>query len=399
MPKSKKTLSLKTTRRTNALKSKAQKRSLGKNKAVAKKARPPKRKTPYKPLAKFNPKLRSAAEVKMALVAGGGVGSTCPCEIYLNGSAITSANNTVLPGQQINLSLSCGDFTPTNITWKIPGKIFLSWVVAADSSSATINPVTNFTSSTIQFYWANEPSSGGQKNYNVQVTYLGADGITQCDLSATLTIKSPIWTLTVPYFGDVGFYASNTEIGPLPDPDPVSSHQGIYIEQSVDVPSSFPSGMYNNVQLVSPSGAFRKLPKSNCQALAQNGVNNLLDTIYPFPNSQQSTNLGYATDISDSPSIEGNPDYTANKGTFNFTTYLMFQPPQLNGNPSQWVPLSYVNWGYIACATGGSANWILSSNSKKTGPTIPSSISAHPQWSAITNKNYASAICPSPFCT
>lgn len=76
MPKRKRNSSPEATRRTNAPKSKkVQGRSLGENKATAKKpAASPK--ILHKTLAKFNPKLRSAAEIKTALASSSSFSST-----------------------------------------------------------------------------------------------------------------------------------------------------------------------------------------------------------------------------------------------------------------------------------------------------------------------------------
>jgi hypothetical protein len=78
MPKRKQTLSPEATRRTNAPKSKAQKRLHGKIKATAKKPAASKKKAPNKPLAKFNPRFRSAAEVKVAISSQKAAGSSTP---------------------------------------------------------------------------------------------------------------------------------------------------------------------------------------------------------------------------------------------------------------------------------------------------------------------------------
>jgi hypothetical protein len=102
MPKRKQTLSPEATRRTNAPKSKAQKRLHGKIKASAKKPAASKKKAPNKPLAKFNPRLRSAAEVKVAMSRQKAAGSSTP--------AATLDSVTFSAGWDINQDDGSGNY-------------------------------------------------------------------------------------------------------------------------------------------------------------------------------------------------------------------------------------------------------------------------------------------------
>lgn len=353
------------------------------------------------PLAQLSPRGQSAStkRYKNASNFSNPSPTPCPCQIYLNNAPITSSNQNVLCGQQIVLSLSCGSFTPTNISWSIPGPIFLSWNPSL--TSATVTPVTNTTSPQITFFW--KSSNTSPASYNVSVTYTGSDGSSQCTATATLIVTTPSWTLEA----DVGpitvwTFEGTQVIGPTPTPPGI---RGVYISSVVNIPSGLPSpGQYQYLQLVSPSGAFRQLAVGGCQALLQNGVTPpVLDTdgtSYWMPSSLFNTNTGFETDVGDDPSIQGSP-YVANKGTFAFVTYLMFLPPSLSGNASQWVPLSAVKWGYVACGTGGPSNWVLSAKSvpNSPNPSYGSQQSNHPTWSARTNTTYVSSSCPSPFCS
>jgi hypothetical protein len=117
MPKRKQTLSPEAAGRMNA-----QKRSLGKNKAVAKKAGTSKKKTPYKPLAKFNPRLKSATEASMARASTTSAGASVPCQIQkivIDGTD-DQGPGFVCIGSSITLrAISDPECPSKDISWKI----------------------------------------------------------------------------------------------------------------------------------------------------------------------------------------------------------------------------------------------------------------------------------------
>jgi hypothetical protein len=97
MPKRKQTLSPEATRRMNAPKSKAQKRLLGKNKATTKKPAASKKEALHKPLAKFNPRLKSAAGIKMPRVSTDSPGSSTAITIYGPSTLVSTKDSAGLP--------------------------------------------------------------------------------------------------------------------------------------------------------------------------------------------------------------------------------------------------------------------------------------------------------------
>jgi len=138
----------------------------------------------------------------------------CGCSIqWANGTPITAANRSVLPGAQINLALVCDAGTPTNITWSIPGLPLVAFKSYAVPDSPSQNQDTaapparlapgDLTSQTLQFYWV-YPGNG--REVTVDFTLNGQS----CSARASFNVIDPTVAFpsgsNPPPIGSVMFY-------------------------------------------------------------------------------------------------------------------------------------------------------------------------------------------------
>jgi len=286
---------------------------------------------------------------------------------------LTLQANTVIVGQQMNLlcQLNTTNYTATNFQWTVPGIAISNYVVAPDSSSATVltnYPTTNISTS---FYWVD-----GASNRVVQCSAtLGGATITG---QAIFNVRKP----SVDWIGVVhGFVAA--------DANYIYASPGNFLhfggEQQVSGPvlggivftatniknscgeSTFfftQTGSMLSSQCQSPTNSINK-SASGIDGVFQEAI------FYGLTPSSAST-------YQDSPgSGIWNSDIKIAR-TDSFNSYLMFQPPA----PSVPVPLKKISWGWSGVAIPNasqpgwwtliSSNAVINANNQET--------SSYPQW-------------------
>jgi hypothetical protein len=75
-------------------------------------------------------------------------------QLLRDGNNIKNTTQSVMVGEQINLSVTAAPNLQST-HWSVPGRVFHDYIVAADFSSATVEPVTNehLNANSIEFYW------------------------------------------------------------------------------------------------------------------------------------------------------------------------------------------------------------------------------------------------------
>src|ERR1044071_8991929 len=103
---------------------------------------------------RLSPRARSASTLTFAADS-----PTCPCNdaIKRDGQAITNANNKLVVGQQVNLSIDCTDHSSemTDIKWTIPDTAFKDYQVSVNQATAIVPLATSDKNKKqITFYWS-----------------------------------------------------------------------------------------------------------------------------------------------------------------------------------------------------------------------------------------------------
>ena len=287
---------------------------------------------------------------------------------------ITSANDTVLPGQLMDLKVEVdpSSYKMSRITWSIPGRVFKDFVADQSRGTFTSLATADISVEHIKFYWANGPLTlmiRCRAEINGQ-TY---------SATAKFKVSAPSYTFKVKQ-GKAGFGSSATKIGLFGVP------AGITFTGSVQVPAGFGPGQWNWVQITWPS---RTQTRNDgvLERWIMNGKK-YLDTTYPYepspytshPGSAGAYTTGAATQTnSDTPSTPLLSSYKRlSTDDEHFTTYLMFLP---EGPNSRYVPLAAMIWRYSVIATrSATAGWSVDAHSAKQSFQGPFKTRFHPEW-------------------
>lgn len=298
--------------------------------------------------------------------------------IKWNGMDITdTTSNSVIVGQRVNLEAVVNPraITTSNFTWSVDGSAISNYVVASDSSSAQVLPLTQTNKSMISFYWV----GGGQQS--VLCTVILTNGM-KATGKAGFNVKRPNSNLSVFSLGIIAcdahvFIAGTPATGPyLHFGDGSTDSPGVLF---TNVPDGSIAGTYQWVQIA--TNVFRSEQRNNGQV--RNFLGKGLDFSYPLVTFRINS-------IADTPAL-GSPDsgpldtnYVAATVQDTFDMYLMF-----NWNSSAastddgWVPLKKAHWGWSAAATRTGTNWSLTAGSAVvTGPSL-SDTTNHPTWNGI----------------
>ncbi|HEU6447731.1 MAG TPA: hypothetical protein VFV23_04765 [Verrucomicrobiae bacterium] len=281
----------------------------------------------------------------------------------VNGNDLTTQTNTVIVGQQINLTCALNVTNSAlnnsmlqNFQWTVPGFAISNYVVAPDASSAFV--ATNFptTKSNAVFYWVD----GGLKQVQASATVNGTKVTGQAWLNVlrpTVTVTAYTTSVNVDTFlGDLGFHDTNTFAA------------GITFSNTITIPLGF-SGSREWIQIVNPYRSYRDTNEV-WWVLSDNGSGPYLDTVYPYTNS--ATTESVTVDSPEEPLLRGRNEVTANDS---FKMWLMFKPT--GGN---WIPLRIVNWNWSGIASLSGSNWSLTSRSWLTNPPSVDAKTTFPQW-------------------
>ena len=154
---------------------------------------------------------------------------------------------------------------------------------------------------------------------------------------------------------------------------------GINFNATLSLPPGF-VGDTEWVQVVTVEQATRQRA-SDLKYDHHNGFG--LDTQFPYPNDPPSNPL-HTDDTPDWNLTNGYIEY--NVLSQDFEMWLLFRPA---GDPTHWVPLRAVNWGWGGSATNTGGVWLLEAGSgtNTVNPTDFDTL-VYPQWTNnITNFN------------
>ena len=304
-----------------------------------------------------------------------------------SGVDLTLQTNTVIVGQQMNWYAQLSNtnsymtnFSATNFQWTVPGFAISNYVVAPDSSSATV--VTNFATNNanVIFYWAD----GANKRVVQCSATVNGKTITSQAAFDVLTPTGGVSTVTGTMGVDTSWY------GDLELAFGTPTTPGISFSPSISMPFgtnyNYGNTNYNIewIQLINSNKSCTITTVGDVLHIAST-TNVTLDTTYPYPFNQIATPPYTSTSTSDSPAPPSlsNTNYIAASITFSATMWLMFQPA--NG---QWIPLRTVSWNCYGAATNLSTGWVLTSANWSTNPPDAAAGAFYPRWfNNVTNED------------
>jgi hypothetical protein len=291
-------------------------------------------------------------------------------KIMFNGQNITGTTQSVVVGQQIALTASYGNITPTSQSWTVPGTIVAGYTPSSNSGSLNTNVTLNQQSTT--FYWVFATSS--------QVTFTLNYGSNQtATAQATFNISAPAPatpTVSLPTNGNsyIDTFAGCTGYPTQPFlvfgniSGPVPGCAGTYTGAagiSFSPPSTAtPSGQFFFVQLVTSDNV--TYPNLSCAATPG------LDGAYPYQSK-------YAQTVNDAPFAP--LPYSSITRSFGATIYLMWQSSTSSSIP---VPMGSVAWSFSSSSSQTNGVWSTPSGGGTAGPfTVPSTTSGYPVWNNL----------------
>lgn len=295
-----------------------------------------------------------------------------------NGNDLTLQTNTVIVGQQMNLTCQISftnafytnTFVATNFQWTVPGIAITNFYVSGDAFQTNGYPVllSNTNSQNANFWWADSASNRvvqcsatvngaivmGQAIFNVLRPTAKIEATTS-SVRIGLDISGDVFRM---YFGEY----RGTNVDAIP---------GIQLSNNITMPTGINYNYGNTnysvnwVQLVTAHSASLTLYGTN-HTLQTSGV--VLDTQYPASD--------VADSMDDSPGISLEEEgETAASYTSNFKTWVMFKP-----DGGGWVPLRTVNWSLDCAASLSGTNWVLSKANWSTNPPDADSGTTFPVW-------------------
>ncbi len=302
-----------------------------------------------------------------------------------NGMDLTLQTNTVIVGQQMNLSCKLTitnsfmtNYVFTNFAWTVPGYAISNYIVAADTNSAVV--VTNFptTNATAKFYWVDGASNRvvrcsatvngmlvtGQATFNIFCPLPSFYLQNQSSVAADTSYNVPGAAGLYLYFGQ----DNDTNVGIAMTLTNVPMTNGNFY------------GGYFVTQLIQTDQKINVMTRTNVAGWQRD--RNGLDNSVKYP-------LGGFGDVVALPSqLANNPIWTDSPGSplgsidrwiyrsDSFKSYLMFQPA---GSGSIPVPMFVGTWGWSGSAkTNGVSGGTLLSHSI-TSPTV-SATTSYPVW-------------------
>lgn len=281
-------------------------------------------------------------------------------QIWFNGSNVTGTTQTVVVGQQIQLSavqnLPSG-LGATSNNWTIPGSIVGGYIHG--STGALVAPTVSGTAPV--FYWITPGSE------QVQYSYCMNNGQCSQTVTATFTVEGPTVTFDPPVTGTVEV-VGNTRIGF----DPSSGDIGVYFYISLAPPNGY-SGTIQWAQLVTGFSAIYKSPNvtTTCTFPAYG-----IDSGYPYSTSIPANDSPFDT-ITDPT---GNPN-TETTTSFSAQMFLLWEPSNVP-NPIP-VPLGSSNWAWNGDATLDTTTnkWSINSGSASANSFVDSA--TYPTWQTV----------------
>ena len=330
------------------------------------------------------------------------------------GFVFSDQTTNVIVGQQINLTCQLGvtnalfsNSMLSNFQWTIPGYAISNYIVASDTSTATLE--TNFptTNSTAVFYWVD-----GANNRTVQCSAT-IGGVTKI-VQAVFNVIRPLPQFYAPVIGAIavdtnfnGFFLGND--GDIIDNGVMggtwlhfgnpNSWTNVGIAFSFSNAPSF-VGRYFLVQIVNESDVKMNLLEGT-NLIGQEDQSFGLDTEYPYQATNDFWHLGGYSYLQndrwlDCPAsfLESN-SVTWLSRTDSFTMYLMFQastPDYSNNIP---VPMYSATWSWSGTAkTNNSPAGFYLYSSSPPSPNVAPTLN-FPLWT--TNSQQSDFETTTPF--
>jgi hypothetical protein len=295
-----------------------------------------------------------------------------------NGNILSGQTNTVIVGQQMNLSCQLSvtnaglmNSMLTNIQWTVPGYAISNYVVAPDTTSAFV--ATNFATNNLSavFYWVD-----GGSNRAVQCSAT-INGQTVMG-NALFTVLRPTAKIT-PQTASVEVETLNGHsaliFGNFPSLD------GIIFSNTITMPTNF-NGAIEWVQV--DSAPISELDSDSTNFYFREvGQAPYLDTSFPYAQFLS----GNPVDIPGSDLTGFTSQYVKLVQSDTMTMTLLFTPT--NGIP---VPLRSVNWYWSGTATNdpsGTNGWGLENGTNTVNPP-DTNTEIYPIWNSnITNRMWS----------
>lgn len=293
--------------------------------------------------------------------------------IWQNADITDTTTNSVIVGQQVSLQAVVDPSLPTtsNFTWSVAGAVS-NYVVAFDSSSAQVLPLTQINNSSVNFYWV----GGGQQMATCTVVL--ANG-TPVSVYAGFTVQQPdesilatagTVTLDATYGGGKSGATEFLHFGNG------GTHSGMIFTNFSRANLFGGSNFW--AQVINSSYLWYKCSDGTCSGQT---VTASLDNVYPYASSPGTE---------DSPGLSLFPTSVAGAATnTSFTMWLMYQPPLTNSIPVIAVPIASVNWSWSGNALLTDGGWTLISAFPISGPMqVPSYPTTNfPQWNTVANNS------------
>jgi hypothetical protein len=297
----------------------------------------------------------------------------------LSGTGVTNflpmsgSNLKALPGQWIHLKVHVGTLPVgvyfNNFEWTLPEKVFKDYTASQTNGTLTQMSVGDKQGVSCSFYFADSGTKSIQVNFQV-------NGVAQT-LNTTITVEKPSSDLTA----NIGATALNIGAGLIALLPANGTSYGIDYSGTVTMPTGWPQGKWNWVQIVTPSRALTKDDGSE-KVYSLNGEQ-VLDTTFPYAplplgshpgnaGSYQTNTTNQAHDMPDN-GLAGSKLVSINAEAFQ--TYVMFLPP---GAASRYVPLRKLAWEWSGAASKLDEVWSLVNADQSSGTSVETS--HHPEW-------------------
>jgi len=317
-----------------------------------------------------------------------------PILIERDGQPITSKNNIVVIGQQINSSLYAPGLDITSYQWDVPGvggDAFSDFEPDANDSGYTALEPKNLTGPSASFYWQGDEGSipitctvtlhGQPRTFTATLNVRRPDG----DIIATVNNNVAVDTNYHPFSGMLCLHFGNN----LGTGAEGMSFLATTITPPNDATGKPFTGDFEWIQVINSDVFTDTLFNGTLAFRASYG----LDSTYPYNIDPRTGAVIFQQNpVTDSPgNLLPNPSlyiqYTRN---FSATMFLMWRPNNLPaGENAVWVPLKSVDWSWSAVVTSPgtqNATWSLQTSPPPSSPGPPGTlVSEHlfpvePQW-------------------
>ena len=246
------------------------------------------------------------------------------------------------------------------------GTTLLNGTVRCDNTTyGRVIPLTDVGQSSVNYYWWN----AGSRAVQYTITIAG----TQYSATVNFNVSSPTVSMGS-IRGPIVIDSDSQNNKWLRHGDEVTP--GIVLAPSINMSGT--TGSTQWIQLYNIFHRLKRLDNSTWLRLYKSG----LDTTYPYPKSYFQGNFDALTDIpaqqlTNLPISKSGP-VTFSRAEINDTvaTYFMFKPNTAN---SIWVPLTLVNWSWLAVAEMNAAGNYDVLSSSTPGPTINPTVT-FPEW-------------------